>query len=82
MWCSMPDELGQSDRPAEDVVTIDLDVMFRGRFTRLIVTDAMVERGRLAGEAWFAEHQDGASTDDEWRDCYRAVLDAALNGGE
>lgn len=37
-----------------------------------------VERARLAGARWFAEHDDGASSEDEWRDHYRAVLEAAL----
>jgi hypothetical protein len=39
----------------------------------------MVERARIEGDRWFTEHPDGASTDDEWRDHYRAVLEVCLN---
>lgn len=41
------------------------------------VTDEAVERAFQAGARWFADHPDGASADDEWRDFYRTVLEAA-----
>lgn len=42
------------------------------------ITSAKIERARLAGARWFAEHDDGASSEDEWRDFHRAALEAAL----
>ena len=46
---------------------------------RVELTDEMVERARVAGQRWFSTHDDGASSDDEWRDLYRAALEAALS---
>lgn len=50
-----------------------------GDLSPVKVTEEMVERARIAGYRWFAEHEDGASADDEWRDHYRFVLEAALS---
>ena len=41
------------------------------------ITDEAIERAFQAGARWFAEHPDGASSDDEWRDFHRAALIAA-----
>lgn len=71
--------LGGAGAPLTPFARETIEVRRSGK--SIEVADELVDQAFVAGKNWFAAHPDGASSDDEWRDHYRAVLYAVLNLG-